>query len=190
LQAKANDLPAYSPHILPAGDPVVFYERRAEATLEEQLLQVIDAEGPIPEAVLFRRVARAWGLERTGVRISDRLRNLVPTSRRRTKEQETTFYWPYADSAVNTFKLRVANQEAYSRRHVEEVCIEEIMGLVQHVLNLGGSAPRPDVARSVCKLLGMARTPADAEARVGLAIDALCLSGSAAEINGSIRIAT
>ena len=149
--------------------------------------QVIDAEGPLPELVLFRRVARAWGLERTGSRIVQRLRSLVPAYMSQTIEGETVFYWP-ADSIPNSWEaFRISNHDERSQRNVSEVCSQEIGNLVLHVLHHGGAAPRQDIARSVCRLLGMARTPADAESRVNVAVDKLIAGNKLADFGGHIR---
>ena len=177
----------YAPASLEVGDPVKFYEPGTARKLTLQLQQVIDAEGPLPELVLFRRVARAWGLERTGSRIVERLKNLVPTSAGRTVEGEVTFYWPSSVDLVNWKGFRLSNQDETSRRHVSDVALEEVGNLVLHVLDVGGAAPRSEVAKSVCRLIGMARTTADAEARVGNSMDALCARGKLTDQGSSIR---
>ena len=148
---------------------------------------VVDTEGPIPELVLFRRVARAWGLERTGARIVQRLRGLIPTSINKTTEGNTIFYWPAGSSPETWRKIRVANHEEHSRRNVGDVCLEEIACLVQHILHHSGGAPRQDIARSVCRLIGMARTPADAESRVNMAVNVLIANKRLADVGGYVR---
>lgn len=178
----------YSPTSLMAGDPLQFYESSSSSSIALQLRQVIEAEGPISELVLFRRVARAWGLERTGTRIVSRLRDLVPPSVGQTVEDKVTFYWPTSDSSGNWTGFRLANQEESSRRNVAEVAIEEVSNLVMHVLEVGGAAPRSDVAKSVCRLIGMARTTADAESRVNLSIELLCSQGKLTEAGMTIRL--
>lgn len=180
----------YAAASLPAGDPVKFYDQNTAQALTAQLQHVIEIEGPVPEQVLLRRVARAWGLERTGSRIVERLRNLVPTTAGRTVEGASTFYWPATVNSSDWCTFRLANHEETSRRHVDDICIEELGNVVRHVLKLGGISPRQDIARSVCRLVGMARTPADAEARVGNAIDHLTRAGKIAEVNGVFRLYT
>ncbi|OZB76251.1 MAG: DNA helicase [Thiomonas sp. 14-64-326] len=187
---SAVALPVYSPAILPIGNSNMFYEPSTGQALAEQIRQVVEAEGPLPDLVLYRRVARAWGLERTGSRIVERLRNLVPSDLGRTSEGGTTFYWPASVDRSSWKSFRLANNEESSRRRVDDVCIEELGNLVLHVLDVGGSAPRQDVSKSVCRLLGMARTPADAEARVQLSIDALLHLGVLADVGGSLRKTT
>lgn len=185
--ATAQALPVYVPLSLPSGDPVAFYEARSNRRLEEHLRRVIDAEGPLPEASLFKRVARAWGLERTGPRIAERLRGLVPTDIRRTKDGEVAFYWPTHADPNTPCRIRVAGASEDSKRHVSDVCSHEIAALVHHVLQSAGSTPKSDLAKAVCKVLGMARTPADAEARVVAVIDGQIARRALNQDDGYVR---
>ncbi|WP_234409586.1 DUF3320 domain-containing protein [Ideonella sp. B508-1] len=185
--ADAPHMRVFAPATLPSGDPVQFYEYRAAATLTRHLALAVEAEGPVPEMVLFRRVARAWGLERTGSRIVERLRNLIPQELQRTNEPGGTFYWPKNAQPSTWNDFRVCDHNDASRRTADEVCLEELGGLAMHVLQRAGSSPRADIARAVCRLIGMARTPADSEARVGAAVDRLVALGMASEVEGSVR---
>jgi very-short-patch-repair endonuclease len=170
----------YAPATVEAGDPVSFYLAQSSKRLADQLQLVVEAEGPMPEMVLFRRVARAWGLERTGTRIVERLRGLVPHPVARTTEAHETFYWPTGVEPTTWKGLRIADVTEGSKRHVAEVCIEEVKALVQYVLHDSADMSRADVARTVCRLLGMARTPAEAERRVLDAIELLAATDAAA----------
>jgi very-short-patch-repair endonuclease len=183
----AEPLRIYAPATLPAGDPVQFYEFRSGATLTQHLALAVEAEGPVPEMVLFRRVARAWGLERTGSRIVETLRTLLPRELQRTNEAGGTFYWPKDTQPATWNDFRVCDHNAASRRTTEEVCLEELSCLALHVLEHAGSSPRPDIARAVCRLIGMARTPMDSESRIGAAVDRLVGLGMASEVEGSVR---
>ncbi len=186
-RSAAQQLPAYIPVSLPPGDPVAFYETSSNKRIEEHLRRVVDGEGPLPESILFRRVARAWGLERTGSRISERLRGLVPPDVRRTQDGEVTFYWPTGSHPKAWGALRVAGEAEESKRHVADVCAEEIAALVHHVLMSAGGTPKADLAKAVCKLLGMARTPADAEARVSAVIDRMIAVRALAQSDDYVR---
>jgi len=180
-------LPVYAPVSLPQGNPVDFYEARANPVLSDQLRRVVDGEGPLPEVLLFKRIARAWRLERTGSRISERLRRLVPADINRTREVEATFYWPTGADPRAWQQFRVAGNQDESRRHASEVCAEEISAVIKHVLHLAGSAPRSELAKTVCKVFGMARTPAEAEARVNAVVDSMLQAGAVLENEGYIR---
>ncbi|MDE1925795.1 MAG: DUF3320 domain-containing protein [Burkholderiales bacterium] len=185
-----QDAPAlriYAPATLPPGDPVQFYEHRAAATLRQHLALAVEAEGPVPEMVLFRRVARAWGLERTGSRIVERLRNLIPRELQQTSEAGGTFYWPKDAQPATWAAYRVCDHSETSHRRTDDVCLEELAGLALHVLKNAGASPRPDIARAVSRLLGMAKTSAESEARISAAVDRLVAVGKASDIEGSVR---
>lgn len=185
--AVQHPLPIYSPVSLPSGDPIAFYEASANPIVAEHLRRVIDSEGPLPEALVFKRVARAWGLERTGSRISERLRSLVPSDRRRTHEGDLTFYWPAGTDPKTWSGFRVAGDAEDSKRHVCDICAEEVAAIVQHVLEIAGSTPRSDLSKTVCKVVGMSRTPAEADARVRAVIEGLLRARLLEESNGYVR---
>jgi len=185
--SDAQPLHIYAPGCLPSGDPVQFYEFRSTAMLTQHLALAVEAEGPVPEMVLFRRVARAWGLERTGSRIVERLRNLIPKELQRTSEGGNTFYWPKNAQPTTWSKIRVCDQNDASRRHTEDVCLEELAGLALYVLKHAGASPRLDVARSVCRLLGMAKTPAESVVRINSAVDQLLALGLVSDLKGLVR---
>lgn len=169
------------------GDPDAFYSRGNNAQLAEQLRWVIDTEGPIAETVLHRKVARAWGLERTGVRIVERLRTLTPMDVGQTDEGDVSFYWPAGVTPATWTGFRSAGDDEATRRRVDDVCIEELANGVLHVLAMTGNAPKADVIRSVCRMLGMSRTLADAESRVGQAVAGLSDRGLLQEEAGMLH---
>jgi very-short-patch-repair endonuclease len=186
-EAVGAALPAYTPVTLSARNPDAFYEHRTASLLTEQMSEVIEGEGPVSEAVLFRKVARAWGLERTGSRIVERLKALAPSSANKTYEGSNAFYWPKSVQLGSLSHYRVADDAAGSKRHIDEVSIEEISALVLQVLHQAGSAPSLDVARSVCRLVGMASVTTTAAARVVLAIDRLKSSWAILEVGSNIQ---
>ena len=168
--------------------PDAFYEFRTSALLTEQMAQVIEGEGPVSEAVLFRKVARAWGLERTGSRIVERLKALAPASASKTYEDSNTFYWPKSVPPASFSHFRIADDTIASKRHIDDVCLEEISAIVLQVLQQAGSSPSQDVARSVCRLVGMSSATAPAVARVVLAIRSLRDMLKIIETDGNIRL--
>ena len=178
----------FTPVSLSIGSPGAFYELGTAFLLTEQMTQVIDGEGPVSEAVLFKKVARAWGLERTGARIVERLKALAPSSASKTYEDANTFYWPKSVPHASMSHFRIADGIAASKRPIDEVCLEEISAIVLQVLQQAGSAPRQDVARSVCRLVGMSTATAPAVARVVLAIRGLRDMLKIIETDGNIRL--
>nr|GEY26972.1 hypothetical protein [Tanacetum cinerariifolium] len=53
------------------------YAASSVATLRAQMLEVIAAEGPVADHIVFRRVARAWGLAKIGRKLQDLLAGLL-----------------------------------------------------------------------------------------------------------------
>ena len=187
-QPTSQVMPIFAPATLSTRGPDAFYEFRTGAILTEQMAQVIEGEGPVSEAVLFRKVARAWGLERTGSRIVERLKALAPASASKTYEDSNTFYWPKSVPHAYLSHFRIADDTPASKRHIDEVCLEEISAIVLQVLQQAGSSPRQDVARSVCRLVGMSSATAPAVARVVLAIRGLRDMLKIVETDGNIRL--
>lgn len=148
------------------GKPEVFYEFSSRPEIRRQLLEVLNAEGPIADAALFRRIARAWGLSRTGKRIEELLRSLIPSNLNTTRAGDICFYWPEGIHPAQWDGFRVAGSEAASRRPVEEISLEELGNLAVFILTEHGSTSFEDLARSICRLQGVARTTTDAETRI------------------------
>lgn len=186
--SREPDLPRYAPIQVSGGSPEAFYDPSAAPLIRECVVRLITQEGPIPDSVVFERVARAWGLKRTGSKIVERLQRLVPRDAIRTADGGKTFYWPPGAQPQGWSTFRIAGDTEESKRHVSDVPLEEIGALVKHLLDQAGASRREDLARTACKLLGMARTPADAEARVGAAIEWLLTSAQAREADGYVRL--
>jgi len=59
----------------------------------------------------------------------------------------------------------VADEQDTSRRHIDEVALEEVGALMLHILEQSGSMHKAELGRTACRLPGMNRVPTDAEAR-------------------------
>lgn len=185
-----NDYPLrhYSMAELPLGTPDAFYEPGSNSKLQNHISHVVNLEGPILEGALYKRVARAWGLERTGSRIVDRLRSLAHQRFVTTVEGDKTFLWPVDANPAEWMDFRVSNGDESSRRHIDDVALEEIGAVMQHILDQAGGTSRQELARTTCKMLGMSRVLADAEARALLAIAQLAERGRVIVDGEQVRV--
>lgn len=181
-------VPVYTSVELSAGSPDTFYDYKVASLLAEQLADIIEVEGPVSEVVLFKKVARAWGLERTGQRIVRRLTALTPSAAGKTQEGSNTFYWPKAVQPGSLSYFRIADDTMGSKRHIDEVCVAELSSLVLHVLQQTGSSSRLDVAKSVCRSVGMSVATATAVERALLAIESLKGQEKIIDAEGYIRL--
>jgi hypothetical protein len=90
----------------------------------------------------------------------------MPRTVETTKEDGTTYYWPEGIDPKSWTGFRVAGPYTSSQRNVADICRQELANLIIHVLNNSGSTSDLELARTVCRLVGMARTTKDAEERV------------------------
>ncbi|MBC7548570.1 MAG: DUF3320 domain-containing protein [Polaromonas sp.] len=181
-------MPIFMSLELSPGDPEAFYDYKVASVLAQQLADIIQIEGPVSEAFLFRKVSRAWGLERTGARIVRHLKALLPAFAAKTQEDANTFYWPQEVIPGASTYFRIADESASSKRHIDEVCIEELSALIIHVVSQAGNSSGPEVAKSICRLVGMSVATGPAVERATLAISNLTEQGKIIEAEGYIRL--
>lgn len=167
--AAGASLNRYQVTPLIKGTPGQFYEAASVPDLRTQILSIVNVEGPVADFIVFKRIARAWGLSRTGRRIEELLSGLVPGHITHTSDG-TKFYWPEGSDPSSWDVFRAPSDDAESKRLIEEICIEELGNLAHFVLSEHGSTSNKDLTRSVCRLLGIARTTAEAEERIGRAL--------------------
>lgn len=170
-------LPVYR-SAAPTGGPAQdFYLPPTNRDILQAAREVVRLEGPVSEKILHQKIARAWGLQRTGTRIVERIRLIVDGKFETTREDGEAFLWPEGSIPTQWTEFRVADSNEESKRHVQDVAIQEIANIASHLLLQYGSTSVAELSRGVCRLLGMARTPADAEARVESVLHGLARQG-------------
>lgn len=173
--------------VQPSGSQDAFYEMASGTKIQKQIVELIQAEGPLSEPTLFRKVARAWNLERTGSRIVARLRQLIPSSVRVSDSNDDRFYWPPNAIPETWAGFRISDGSESSKRHIDEIALQEIANVAIFLLEQGGSTSRGELARSVCRTVGMARIPVDAEIRADQGIALIIEQGRAAKDGERLR---
>lgn len=169
----APSLAVYQAVNVIGGQPDKFYDTGSYEELRAQLQKVINVEGPIAESLLYRRIARSWGLMRTGKRIEELLRALIPSDVVRTVEGESSFFWPNAYKPREWTDFRVAGEQDESKRQLADICNEEIANMVLFILSQHGSTSLTELTRSICRLQVVARTTADSEERIKMSFGSL-----------------
>ena len=119
-----QELPPYQSVEIAGGHPDHFYDFASRKILVEQLVCVINTEGPIADAVLFRKVALAWGLARTGKRIEELLRSLLPAMIVKTVEGETTFLVARIHEANPLAGVPGCGEHSRQQATAHEICSE------------------------------------------------------------------
>ena len=107
-------------------------------TLRSQLVAVINAEGPVADHLVFKRISRAWGLAKTCRRMHELLSMLVPKHIATTGENPK-FYWPEGTSPASWAHFRVPDDSAESKRSLDEVSLEEIRNIANFLVGQHGT---------------------------------------------------
>jgi len=114
----------------------LFYETSYDTVLQPMVEWVVQREGPVLDAVLARRIARAHGFQRTGSRIQERVEQIARRRFEATEEAGGTFYWPQGVDTKAEFEFRWPSDED-SARGIEEICEPELVSLARWVLGKG-----------------------------------------------------
>ena len=145
-----------------------FFDRAYDPVLLTMVAHVIEVEGPVLDAVLSRRIARAHGWQRTGSRIQQRVEALAAKAHRTTEEDVGTFYWAIARGPEVPIGFRkVADGEAV--RTVDEICMAELVALAREVLATGRTGDEAVVA--MARELGLQRLRAASRGRFEKAME-------------------
>ncbi|MCG1053468.1 DUF3320 domain-containing protein [Mycetohabitans sp. B5] len=186
--APATQLPEYELTRLDRGNPHLFYESRSMPTLAGQLLKVIETEGPVSQAIVFKRVTRAWGLSRVGSRIEAYLIAMVPKQVIRTTDNDITFYWPGQANPSTWEGIRVPGGDPETRRSIDEISLEELGNAAMYILMQQGGTSQEGLVKAVCRLLGVTRTTAEAGIRISRALTHGRVQATVAMEGGSVRL--
>lgn len=138
-----------------------FFNKAYDKTLLPMINHVVEVEGPVLDAVLARRIARAHGWQRTGARIQERVVTLAASAHLSTTEEVGTFFWPSRLEPGAAVGFRRATED--NTRSVDEVCLPELVALAQEVLSSGLMADAAVLA--MARELGLQRLRAASRSR-------------------------
>lgn len=112
-----------------------FFDVAYTPTLARMIAHVVEIEGPVLDAVLARRIARAHGWQRTGSRIREKVEALAAGQFKMTQEDVGTFYWPAEQNPDGPIAFRRPAEDA--ARAVDEICMQELGALAKKVMSDG-----------------------------------------------------
>lgn len=142
-----------------------FFDDDYSCEIRRMALAAVDVEGPVRDDIVVRRVARAHGFARAGARIRDRVLSLIPRVTA-TAEKAGRFLWA-CEKPPETVAFRYSEQND-ERRSLDEVPMQELMGLVQSRPDLAASE---DTALAFAREIGLARLSKSARERLESAIE-------------------
>lgn len=146
--------------------PDAFFDASYNTVLAQMIAHVVEVEGPVLDAVLARRIARAHGWQRTGSRIQDRVDSLAAKSHYVTREDVGAFYWRKDKGLEAVIPFRHARGD--SIRSVDEICMPELIALGRQILASGKTGDAAIIA--MARELGLQRLRAVSRERVETAM--------------------
>lgn len=146
-----------------------FHEPTYDAVLVPMVEWVVLHEGPVLDAVLARRIARAHGFQRTGSRIQDRVELIARQRFGKTEEPGGTFYWPAHVVPGSAVEFRWSRDEEAART-IQEICEQELLSLARWILGSGKSGEEAVVA--MAREVGLQNSRAASRARLEAVIAA------------------
>ncbi len=153
-----------------------FYEWSQRNTIRNQMLEVVQCEGPICESLLKRRIVKAWGFNRAGDNIQKVLNVCLPHNLESTHIGDDRVFWPVGRPANTYLDYRVAENEE-SRRTIEEIPPEELANAMHEVLIDFNSCEQDTLYRETIKLFGFTAVTTKARKYLDMGILALKQSG-------------
>ena len=144
-----------------------FFDSGYDAVLLAMIAHVVEVEGPVLDAVLARRIARAHGWQRTGSRIQERVARLAAKAHRTTEEDVGTFYWSAARGPELPTVFRHSADDA--TRSVDEICMPELVDLARQITVRGTGVE--DAIVVMARELGLQRLRAASRGRFEAAME-------------------
>ena len=143
--------------------PERFHDINYDEFLQAMVACVVQQEGPVLDAVLARRIARAHGFQRTGSRIQERVERIARQRFGTTEEAAGTFYWPEGVVPGTDVHFRAAGDDE-GARSVQEICEQELLPLARRVLRSGRTGDEAVIA--MARAMGVSRLAASSRGRL------------------------
>ncbi len=130
--------------------------------LAQNVIRVVEAEGPIHFDEMVKRIRSLWGLRRTGDRIINALRRSVDVAKKQGEiEARGAFLWP---RGLKLPKVRRRTEDP--RPDIELICPEEIKEAVRLVLKSQFSTAPDELSVAASRLLGFQATRDDTNRKI------------------------
>ncbi len=134
-----------------------FTEPKHLKDIQKRITTVINAEAPISESLLIKRVVQSCGISRAGSRIQNHMSDiLIKMSLKSDEASHMRFYWR-EDQDPNTYLGFRVSADGENRRDVREVAVQETANALYTVLYEQISMGQDDLLRETAKKLGYTR---------------------------------
>jgi very-short-patch-repair endonuclease len=175
-EADIPKLDAYpEPHLVPTG------------LMTQYVIEVVRIEQPIHTDEVAKRVARAWGAQRTGTRIRTGVAKALSVAKAEGKLAGEPF-WRLPDGTVQVRDR--SSVGSASLRQPELLPPAEIDQAIIEAISRSVAVDNEEVARGVAEALGFSATSAQLRAVVGERARRLVAAATITETHGLLRLAS
>ncbi len=164
----------------------LFYAARAAVRLHNDLIGLVNCQGPVHVAPAFSAIARAWGLSRVTNRVAERLEDIL-LSAGDSIRRDGDFLWP-AGLAHSQYTTVRCPPDGTPPRPLEHICPQEIAAAALTVLREHLGLPASELERATANLLGTRRLNAAARESIQRGIDLLRQQGQCRTDGDAIRL--
>jgi len=148
-----------------------FHESSETRRILSMTEAIIEQEAPISLSLLAERVARAYGLSRTGAKILRRMRMAAEASGDIHKEDGVEFVWKRGEIPEDHEGYRVTHTAGEIVRNVHDIPIEELINLVRYVQETDCPLDVDELKRCIGDRLGYKRVAKKVSDRLDEAIE-------------------
>lgn len=160
-----------------------FLQPAEDRRIQAAIRQVISAEGPVSEHVIRKRICEAYGFERAGNRIQERLQKLQRGLGKSEEENGREFFW---SSELDLKAWRDFRQ--VGGRDVADIHVQELANLARAVLEDIVVADETVILKSMGTLLGIQRVTAPTQERLRQGLARLKSAGAVEDVVGGLRL--
>jgi hypothetical protein len=151
---RVEKVAPYSPGVRSGVD---FHEEWLLRQHAERIAAVVNKEGPVHIEVLAHRLARAFGVQRVGSRISEAVDRAARLAERDgAVVRRGPFVWPRALKELT--HVRIPTEDAETRRSVKEIPPEEVDLAILRIVEASTHIPADELRRVVARLFRFDRT--------------------------------
>ncbi|MFZ5697796.1 MAG: DUF3320 domain-containing protein [Pseudomonadota bacterium] len=156
----------------------------SEAPAVRQMVeQIIHHEGPVSDALIRKRIVSAYGFDRSGNRIQERIDALLQGRQGVTREDDREFYWPLSVSPGAWRGFRSGGN-----RDSLDIPIEELANAARAVLEEYVVADEGTLAKSMASIFGILRVSKQIQERMVAGIGRLESSDEIERVSGGFRL--
>ena len=182
-QENAAFVPYQKCQLKTSGPSEGFYA--SAALVQRNVLEVVKVEGPIHEDELTRRVARAWGINRAGSRVSAVIQRAVQAAAKvGDVRKDGPFLWP-----VDMQQPQVRERADDDPKDIDLVCGEELGRAACLIARLQFGIAQNDLVVQVARRMGFSSTGSKVRAAIVDAIEREKREGRLVEEQGMLKAA-